>query len=469
MSQQPSESGALRQAVQGQLVSSQGDGRSYAAGIPSSTPYPNNVHGPGGLFSSPGIRTPVISAYTLPVGGLLERLPVLDSYIAEQLIQYITGIGEVAGTAPVGVCDDLQTAGFIYACRQYHPFGWLGYATEVLNLARLTLQARGESMNLPVLGGTNPRGIGPSLGVTPSSMLNNNVNTQLFTLRSQFVRKLSQWLYSGNPADATLNGGQVPFKGLALQVKSGYTDVEGTACNALDSFVADLDVDIATNAQTVVDAIRDMYHTSKIRGAQSNLDPVGRVLLMHPNFFYELTKIWPCAYMTDSCGSIFDSAADARITNSADLVAMRDDMRRNSYLRIDGDYVTVVQDYSVPFSVVTPNTVFEHEVYLLPETVIGGVPATMLESLNFDSAVSIASGIAPAGAFMTSDNGRFLFAKKYPNNLCMQMNAYVSPRLIVATPHLAGRITGLRVTPTFNYPTAYPGQVGYRNGGIQSI
>lgn len=468
MSMQPSESGSLRQAIHQTLVTS-GNGQSFGAAIPSSTPYPLNVRGPGGLFSSPCIRTPVFSAYSLPVGGLLERVPIMDSQIAEQLVQYITGIGEIAGTAPVGVCDDLQTAGFIYACRQYHAFGWLGYATEVLNLARLALQARCETSPLPVAGGLTGGNFGPSFGITPTSMLDNNANTQLFTLRAQFIRKLSQWLFSGNPADATAQGGQVPFKGLALQIKTGYTDVEGVACPALDSYVRDLDVDIATNAQVVIDAIRDMYHTSKIRGAMSNLDPVGRVLVMHPNFFYELTKIWPCAYMTDTCGSIYTDAADARVSNASDLVEMRDDMRRNSFLMIDGDRVPVIQDYAVPFSVVTPNTVFEHEVYLLPETVIGGVPATVLEMLNFDGAISAASRIAPAGAFMTSDNGRFLLAKKYPNNLCMQMNAYVSPRLMVLAPHLAGRITGLRTTPTSIYPAAFPGQVGYVNGGIQSI
>lgn len=451
---------ALAQALQQVML--QG-GAQYSAGIAGSPPYANTVNGPGGLFSTPGIRTPVFSAYTLPTESLLNSVPVMDSDIAEQLVQLITGIGTPNGTAPTGVCDDPQTAGFEYGCRQVYPYGLLSYSSEVINVATLTLQARGAIPNLPVVGGVNPMfPTAPTVGNGAQGLTQNNVTAQLFMIRAQFLRTLGAWAYSGNPA-SSLGPGQVPFKGLDLQIKTGYVDVDsGTACPALDSCVKVLN---SADPATIFTAITDCWNVARIRAEQSGLNPVRWALAMHPSLFDHITEFWPCTYQTTTCLTSFDDA-NVRTINANDITAERDRLRTGKYLLFRGERIPVITDGNIA---ITGTTTLESSVYLVPMTVLGGIPVTFLEAMNFDRAVGIIAPFVASNTYSTTDGGRFLTVRKPVNNLCAQMSAYIMPRLMLLTPHLAARITDIQWTPSTVLPGWVPGQAGYVNGGIQSI
>src|SRR3972149_4212516 len=74
--------------------------------VPSSTPTAFYGHGPGGLFSYPGMSRPVFSAMILPRLGLQSILPVRPSNEANPLYPIFTGVTATTGADAQGVCDD---------------------------------------------------------------------------------------------------------------------------------------------------------------------------------------------------------------------------------------------------------------------------------------------------------------------------------------------------------------------------
>ena len=64
--------------------------------------------------------------------------------------------------------------------------------------------------------------------------------------------------------------------------------------------------------------------------------------------FYEITEVWPCAYLTYRCTNI--ATGNTAFVDSAEAIRLRDEMRGNvydrtgQYLLIDGVRVPVVLD-----------------------------------------------------------------------------------------------------------------------------
>lgn len=458
-------------ALLNQVITNQGGNRSYGAGLPSSTPTSLYIHGPGGLFSTPGLERSVFSAFSLPNTGLAARLPVVDSNVADPLRQLITGIGTASGSEPVGVCDDPPTAGFLYGCSTLFPFGRVARQTRVFDVDRLTLQARGERFDFQVVGGQSPRSnLTPSVASTPQQILQNEMTSQMFSMAVEFLRVLGRMTYNGNPANNTAGGGYKEFLGLQSLVKTGYTDalVPATSCNALDSYTQTIAADIAGAAATVVQAFTNAWRYVRRRADLSGLNPVQWAFTMRPELFYQITEFWPCAYATYRCNTIFTDPADIRQVDGMRISEMRDAMRNGSYLLIDGVQVEVIQDDALPETEVVANTTYSSDAYLVPLTVAGGTLATYYQAMNYNAAVMQALALASNGAYYTTDGGRFLWVRKPVNNFCIQSIAKIEPRLILETPHLAARLIDLRYSPTFRLPTAYPGEDGYLNGGVQT-
>jgi hypothetical protein len=98
----------------------------------------------------------------------------------------------------------------------------------------------------------------------------------------------------------------------------------------------------------------------------------------------------------------------------------------------------------------TPKGVFNSTIYFVPLTVLGGTPVTFFEHFNYNApgaAMESARYFAPDGMYYTSDGGRFLWHRKPPTNYCVQVMALTEPRLLLLTPHLAGRLTNIAYAP----------------------
>lgn len=446
----------------------------------SSTPTTTYAHGPGGLFSHPALERPLFSAMLLPRQGLQSRLPVRPSNFGYPLFGLVTGVTATTGSEPTGPCDDFPVAGLVKLCMQSTQFGRLGRMSRVFELDRVgLLNSRGEHTDFQLLGdmmrGTNadnlPSGI-PGLG-SLAQMANSEMGVAAFELAVAMARDFARETWTGNPANNTANGGRKYPRGLDLLINTGYRDAEsGQACPAADSIVRSFgNLDIASNGATLVRQITNMYRNLRFIATGAGLDPVKWAIAMPWSMFYEITEVWPCAYLTYRCSNLANGSTN--FVDASASIELRDQMRGDiygrtgQYLLIDGERVEVVIDDGIEELGIGAGT-FRSSLYFVPLTVLGGTPVTYLEYLNYDApngAMDAARVMAPEGSYMTTDNGRFLWHKKPPTNFCVQFLVKTETRIILRTPHIAGRLTGIQYTPIQHERSPFTDSAYFTNGG----
>ena len=426
----------------------------------SSTPTSTYGHGPGGLFSSPGLSQPLFSAMTLPIMGVQSILPAFPSRDANPLYGIITGVTATGGTDANGVCDDPKYSGLTKLCMHSFTFGRQSRMTRVFDIDRVGLLTnRGEFTDLRLVNDPFGRGTQantPTIaGANPSQVGQNELAKALFELATAWSRDFARDLYTGTPINNSALGGTKYFWGLDALINSGYRDAEtGTACPAADSIVRSFgSLDISTNGGTLVRTVTNIYRNLKYIASHSGLDPVSWCIAMPWSLFYEVTEVWPCAYMSYRCTSL--QTGSTNFIDAAQQVAMRDDMRGDiftntgQYLLIDGQHVPVVIDDAITESVLAGEA-FTAPMYFIPLTVLGNRPVTYMEYLPYDgyqgSPMEFANAVAP-GYYKVSDSGRFLWNMKPPTNFCVQMLAKTEPRLLLLTPYIAARLTSIKYVP----------------------
>jgi hypothetical protein len=178
-------------------------------------------------------------------------------------------------------------------------------------------------------------------------------------------------------------------------INTGYRDaVTSQACPAADSIVRSFgNLDIATNGATFVRQVTNIYRNLRYIASNAGLDPVQWAISMPWAMFYEITEVWPCAYLTYRCTNL--ATSNTAFVDSGDAIKLRDDMRGDvynrtgQYLLIDGVRVPVVLDDAITELGVGAGS-FRATMYFVPLTVLGGTPVTFLEYLDYS---------APNGAF----------------------------------------------------------------------
>lgn len=422
--------------------------------IVGSTPTATYGHGTGGLFSYPGLERQVFSAMMVPTMGLQDRLPVASSRDDNPLYSIFTGVTATSGSEPNGVCDDPPTVGLAKLCTHTAYFGRQSRQTKVYDLDRIGRWTnRGEMGDLQLVGNPfNSNMQNPNIpAVGNTDFLRTEVGKALFEFKVAWSRDFNRELYTGNPANNTAGGGRKYFYGLDILINTGHRDaITGQLCPAADSIVqsfAGADISTSTTAQTnIVRWITNIARRLRIISSGVGLDPVKWVLVMRETLFYELTAIWPCAYQTYRCsiGASNTVNVDRKALNEA-----TDSMRQGKYLLIDGMNYEVVLDNTITETNMAGSS-FRSDIYFVPMSVVGGTPVTLMQYVDYDQpngAMEAARAFAPDGMYYTSDNGRFLWHKKVPDNYCVQLMAKTEPRLVLLTPHIAARLTTVQYTP----------------------
>lgn len=444
------------------------------------TPTASYGHGRGGIFSTPGLERPVFSALVLPNLGLQSRLPAFTSNETDPLFGIMTGVTASTGSEPFGVCDDPPSAGLMKMCDHYFVFGRQSRKTKVFEINRMGKHInRSDMTDLQLMN--NPFGTinNPNSPTTPSNAaqaVNFEVQKALYELAVAWSRDFSRVIYTGNPTNNTGGSGYMEPLGLDLLINTGYRDViTSTVCPGADSIVRSFgNADVRTNGTLLVRTVTNIYRNLKFIASRSGLNPVKWVITMPWSLFYEVTEIWPCAYNTYRCQNTgtFD-AAQVNTVNSSELIAMRDQMRGDiynttgQYLLIDGERVEVVIDDAITEAQVAGAS-FRSTMYFVPLTVLGGTYVTYMESFNFDGPngpMEAAKVFAPDGSYYTSDGGRFIWHRKPPHNWCVELEAKTEPRIILLTPMIAARLTGIQYTPLAHERQWDPAASYYADGG----
>ncbi len=436
----------------------------------SSTATQTPAHGPGGIFSTPGLNQNVFNAMIIPWSGLAKVLPKYKSVDINPLHAITTGVTAVTGSHPSGNCDPCKVPGNLKEGQISAAFGRRCLSTKTIDVSNIGARNnRGEMTDLKWIG--DPfAAAGSALPTTPLGRGGNPLLSELAKARIEFLagyaQEFSRELYTGNPANNS--GTYREYRGLNILVNSGYQDANtGAFLSAADSLVVNINANIAGNGAAFVNTLTAAYRRQSMAASDMGLAPVTFAFVMPEMMFYELTAVWPCAFNTARCVTNADGATVN--LEATDMRQMVQAMRDGEYLLIDGARVRVILDNAIPQT--DANGTFTSTIYLLPLTVRGGIAATYLEYFDYENGDTreVINAFGTPGKYETSDGGRFIWARR-ENGFCVSMDSVARERLILETPWLAARFTNVQYTPIMVTKSGYPSDGNrFYNGGNTSI
>lgn len=469
---------AARHRLIDQLFKELGEYTGYKS-LPSGTPSGPYLSGPGGMFGTPGLSRDVIST-RVQARGLASQLPARGTNLLQPLFPYITGFLSTSGNNPTNVCDDPKTAGPLKTCWQTAQFGRYSFQTREFEINHAGQRTnRGEFQDLQLVNPliSDQGGITAPPSVQGGMSFLNEMTMRMTEIGVAFQDQLVRQIYAGNPANNTSGGGYKEFPGLDILIGTTKVDATtGTPCPSLRSLIQPFSyTNISTSGgQSIVNTLTYMMRMLRHNASRMNMGGVRWAICMRQSLFWELTAVWPCAYMTYRCLAQ-DNAQTTLQVNANDQIDMRDAMRNGEYLVIDGVQYPVIIDDGIVESNNSSNgaiplTGFASDIYIVPLTIRdGSMAATYWEYYDYsgeNAAMSVAQEGGWAGTFFWTDGGRYLWHRKPTLNWCVQMLAKIEPRLILTTPHLAGRVTNVVYSPLLHERDAINGDKYFTDGGV---
>jgi hypothetical protein len=422
------------------------------------------LHGPGGLLATPGLRKQVVNAMIMP-RGLSGRLPVRPSLETNEIFAILTGITASSGTEPTEACAAWPRVGQFKACRQQHPFGQQGRTSQVLNVKYAgQIVNRGEFTDNVLFGQPN-MGDGVTAGpIDWGKALQTEYEKKLAELYAGYFRDYSRYIYTGNPQTTAGSQGWMQYRGLDLLISTGKRDaITGVLCPAADSIVIDFNGTNVTSAGSTVYGVLANVVTNLERLAEQLGFDVKWAFTMRYGAFWALTNVWPCVYATVGCGV----NTVIKTSTATEMTEMRDKMRRGKYLYIEGKEYEVIIDDSIVEEVAAGGVVgtYESDIRFVPLTA-NGEPTLFWEYFPFNQqAIAAAQRMAPAGVFSVLQNGRFLQVNQSPTHTCVEAEVIERPRLVLMTPFLAAKFLNMRYTVSIHERDALADETYFVNGG----
>lgn len=447
-------------------------GVAYKHDTPGAPITAGYIHGPGGLLNYPGVDQDVFHT-TVGNRGILGQLPTKGSLFTNPTYAIITGVQDISGSDKDGVCDNAPHAGLKKACIITAPFGRYERATPELELNRLgQLQDRADPMDIRLIGSPiyqgGPFAAGARSPATPADIIKNELSQKMWELNIAIHRLLSMQLWRGNPANNAAGGGYKEMTGFERLISTGYIDVQtGQRCPSLDSDIKNFGygrIDAAGVGALAVDAVTSMYHYVKDLAERTGVMPVRWVFVMRPTLFYELTKVWPCSYLTYRCQT---AANQSVIVEATQQVEFRDAMRAGKYLLVDGEKIEVLLDDGITEDTNTTNAnvtsgCFASDIFLIPMSVIGGQAVTYLEYFQYTNPAVMG---ALNNMILGVIDGAFLTWPRQTNQ-CFVFQTKIEPRLVERTPWLAGRLMNVQYCPTQHEREPFPSDPYFVDGGL---
>lgn len=428
----------------------------------SATPF----HGTGGIFSTPGLDRTVVTAYIRPRGisNLLRKVPSVDE---SPRFATLTGFTETSSAEPSNACDDAPT-GYVKGCNLTAQFGLVRRDTQTIDYDKVMLRLNRSDFKDLVLAG-NVLGLTDMVpsNLNQAQMLNILTMSEMIVAGINAERKLVKDIWQGTVAAGT-------FPGLDVQIATGQVDADtGTTCAALDSDVKSFNYNNVDGSDTlnIVVYLSMLEYYLYNNAEKMGLDPVTWVIGMRAQLWHELSAVWPIAYHTDRSAAV--PAGSTLFLDGRDMVTERDRMRREMKLTING------REYDV----VTDDGIFEHDnanngnlnpgeyassIYMIPLQIVGGIDATYMEYVDYRQGAGdygIVSQFGGAPDFFWTDNGFFSWAiDQY--RWCYQLSLKAEPRVVLRTPHLAGRIDYVKYVPLQHLREFDPNSPYHVDGGV---
>lgn len=426
----------------------------------------------GGLFSAPGVRPDRFSA--LPrVRTLASLLRPQSSDIYNEILSIVTGATAGSGSNPSSYCGDAPLAGALKQCEQQYKYGKY-YSRTNLN----SVNDIGYLRNRADIPGVILNSAPEDNPLIPDIMwritdTRSQLQYELFMQGVQLERALEPVMILGDPSKnntQTEIGFISEFKGLDLQIKTGYTDTSGVTCPAADSIVinfagATIGGTIGGgDGRTITTTISDLWYAIQDRAQQVGMaEGLELAFVMRKEEFRVLTDYYANTYATSRFQASTLTAGSPVIQIATEANDIRLEMLRGQYLLVEGIPVPVIFSDGIPLEG-QGNNVYQADMYLVP-IAWKGLRLLKFEYFNLGNQY-----ITEWNGFINPDKRRVLnngfYAMGYQSTgFCDQFLFASTMRLILETPFLAGRIDNVNFTYLAQTRNAIPGQSLYVNGG----
>jgi hypothetical protein len=434
------------------------------------------LFGDGGLWITPGLERDIITAYVRPQ-GLSSVIPVLPSVTENPIFGSITGIQGDGASPATNPCDDNPT-GYVKGCNLTAQFGRLAFDTNTIEFDKVMLEVnRGVSTDLTLRGrllGINT--INPS-GLSDNDVLDIVTASEMVKVGMLMHRGtteqmgLVRQLWQGAIANNTAGGGYKEMPGLDSQIATGQVDATtNTACPAMDSDVKDFNYNNVdgSGALDIVEYMSMIEFYERQGASDMGLDPVEWVWVMRKDLWQELTAIWPIAYNTNRGASVL-SGNNRLVVDGGDMIAQRDLMRRNLTIDVNGNTYRVVLDDGISEATNTtdanvPSGQFASSIYFVPLTITGGFPVTYIEHVDYRRGARDVARLMGKNDFWT-DRGVFSWAIEN-QKWCYKLSLKTEWRVVLRTPHLAGRIDNVLYAPLQHLREGFEDSAYNLDGGV---
>jgi hypothetical protein len=411
------------------------------------------LHGPGGIFNTPGLDNSVISLH-VQSRGLGQLLPSFPSVDTNPWFGFLTGVSDDQGNEPTYACDDAPT-GYIKSGTLTARFGRISRDTNTILIEDVIDRVnRGDFTDLMLVGellNEGARGVMyPNDLPSGSNLLNMVVAAEQVQTGIRMERKLGKMLWTGDATVQTL-GGYSEFPGLENQFVTGQVDAEtNAAMPSADSTV--LDAQYQTVGSSTFDLVGLMEEAEDFVFNLANdtgMDPFTAAIVMRPQLWRVVSSIWPVQYNTQPEFGMLDNTNARLIIDARTNVEERDKMRQGLYLWLNGRRYPVVLDTGIPQEDRSTNAnlgvgEFASSIKFIPLTA-AGMPVTYWQHKDYRLLSSQTGSMPPNMNMWWTDGGRFLWSYdgKYT---CFKLKMVTALRVIARTPHLGFSINHLKIS-----------------------
>lgn len=425
---------------------------------------------PGGMFAITGLDNDVISLHVSP-RGLGAMLPAIPANLDDPRYAFLTGFSDDIGDEAIFPCDDAPT-GYMKAGTLTAQFGRVMKQTNTIEIDKLLHAQRGVNTDIrlmnQVLNGDTGLGLD---NMDQGDLLNLVVKAEMVDVGVRFERSFGRMLWNGTITANTSGGGYKEFPGLDSQIATGQKDAEnGQLIPSADSLIYNFgNLMVDSEVHDIVEYLSMMEFYLRDLAERTNMGPVSYALTMRPELWFELSAMWPCRYLSYRC--VADGGGQILAINDNNNVNMRDAMRNGKYIDINGNRYPVVVDDGLPElsngdNGAIPVGSYSSSIYFVPLRARGNFPTLYWEYLDYRK---VQAQIAPLGAGIRNvpfwtDGGKYLWVYR-DKGYCFDLQAKIEPRVVLRTPHLAGKIQNIRYTPLTHLRSAYPDSPYWRNGG----
>lgn len=439
-------------------------------GAPATTGW---VHGVGGFFGVAGLEPDVISLRITP-RGISSVLPVQPSVYAFPEFAYVTGIEDEGDSEPSTHCATCPSA-VMQGCIQSACFGRICRESRELTTSRAIERLNRGDIDLTLANDM----LGPNsftIMQQDQRQLLNVVKTQAaIEMLVSMQQSHARMIWQGNPAN-NVGTGYMEYNGLGSLISTGKADYRtGTACPALDSDVKEFNYqDIAAlDAQGNFRIVRMLEYLEAYlfhNASRQNLTPATWAICMRPELWYELSMIWPVAWMSTRGIAAWPTTNISYNIDGTRVREMTEAMQMGMYIMINGRrHPVIVDDGILEYNNVNDGNLnpgeYASDIYMLPITYLGSRPGTYFRHKDYrGNILQLNPNVQYEWETM---NGRFLWTTER-QKFCHTMSVQVEPSIVLKVPQLAGRVNKIKYTPEQHFREPWDDAQYFFKGGVSA-